>query len=346
MKDLGEVSRSAKIQDKTTSNAKRKTVLPIARGFNALWTLMVVLCITFGGNIATAATATSTAKALPARATGRSIVSPLITVHVSPADKLKYHSGGARGKAQISASYDQLSNWAGYIDKNTPSNLNYVYSDWVVPSLSCESSHDAKALVWVGIGGKNSTDPLYQNGIGMDCSSGTASYYDWYEEVPGAGFTKYPWSHAIYPGDKIVAFAEPTSYGAYLFVEDFSSVSASSFNWLDQVSISDSAAHPKWVECIAERPTILDNSGNFAGLWDLANFDYINFSTDSSPSFHKACDVASGGTDHIISSTSSGLSGSDLYQVDMWDSALSLPIAGTDSPSSSGAFNVYWDMYN
>lgn len=93
------------------------------------------------------------------------------------------------------------SNWSGYAVNGSAGSVSLVQASWTVPSVTCPSSGNTYAAVWVGIDGFQSTT-VEQTGTDSDCASGVASYYAWYEFYPSPSVTV---GGNVHPGDKIGA---------------------------------------------------------------------------------------------------------------------------------------------
>src|SRR5205085_9108488 len=83
------------------------------------------------------------------------------------------------------------SNWSGYAAEsniNSPSSyfVNKVVGTWTVPSVTCGIANTYSSL-WVGIDGY-SDNSVEQLGTEQDCSSGSPSYYAWFEMYPHPGY--------------------------------------------------------------------------------------------------------------------------------------------------------------
>jgi hypothetical protein len=83
--------------------------------------------------------------------------------------------------------------WAGYEAIPTKGHYaTYVNGSWTVPAVSCSTSGQSAALIWVGIGGTrtNNTSPhalasgLEQIGTRIDCKNGIPVYSTWYQLFP------------------------------------------------------------------------------------------------------------------------------------------------------------------
>lgn len=92
------------------------------------------------------------------------------------------------------------SNWAGYAATGSSGAFTSVSADWTQPTAHCGSGTDY-ADFWVGLDGYTS-DSVEQAGTELDCSSGAASYYAWYELYPNPPVYL---SNTIKPGDAVAA---------------------------------------------------------------------------------------------------------------------------------------------
>jgi hypothetical protein len=110
----------------------------------------------------------------------------------------------------------QSSNWAGYAD--TSDTYQAAYTSWVEPTVKCTSgssggllggllggSSAAYSSFWVGLDGYTSTS-VEQTGTDSDCtSSGTPSYYAWYEMYPAGSVDLSTTTYPEKPGDSMTA---------------------------------------------------------------------------------------------------------------------------------------------
>jgi hypothetical protein len=198
--------------------------------------------------------------------------------------------------------------------------------------------------MWAGVGTGTGTDDLYQTGVRLECTDGTESSHIWWEDYPQNSEQDYS-GHTVSAGDKIVAQVLPNSgpgHNVELYVYDYGSNLSQDYpNWTlhHEISLS-SAPSASTSECVAEQVQI---GGSRA---DLLDFGSINFSTDTSGSPNKACNVTANDIDHIISSSQSslnhGLTGTALTI----ENSSNTTLADTSSPSSSGEFTVTWDASN
>ena len=75
-------------------------------------------------------------------------------------------------------------NWSGYAVTGVSGSVTNVKGSWVVPTVDCSKSPSTSyASFWVGIDGYSS-NTVEQIGTDSDCSSGTPTYYAWYEFYP------------------------------------------------------------------------------------------------------------------------------------------------------------------
>ncbi len=93
-------------------------------------------------------------------------------------------------------------NWSGYASTGTT--YNDVKGSWTQPTASCSSGQTAYSSFWVGIDG-DTTNTVEQTGTDADCSSGTPTYYAWYEMYPKFPVNLSPSSYPVLPGDGITA---------------------------------------------------------------------------------------------------------------------------------------------
>jgi hypothetical protein len=91
----------------------------------------------------------------------------------------------------------------------TPGGYGYVVTgakytsttaDWTMPALHC-GTQTTYAAIWTGLDGYSS-GTIEQIGAEAFCSSGTASYFGWYEMYPNA---QVDFSNTVKPGDHLAA---------------------------------------------------------------------------------------------------------------------------------------------
>lgn len=195
------------------------------------------------------------------------------------------------------------SNWSGYATTGTT--YSSVAGSWVEPTASCSSGQTAYSSFWVGIDG-DTTNSVEQTGTDADCSSGTPTYYAWYEMYP-----KYPvnLSYTVRPGDSLTASVTYTSSGSFtLAIKD------STQGWSYSTKQKSSRAQRGSAEWIAEAPS------SSSGVLPLANFGTVNFSgctangsaITSNPNVDEIVMQTSSGT---VKAQPSGISGGEAFSV-------------------------------
>ena len=184
----------------------------------------------------------------------------------------------------------ETSNWSGYAEANFKTGLSYTAASgtWVVPTVKAVSGFStAYSSSWVGIGGFcttarcNKVDrTLIQLGTEQDvASSGTTTYYAWYEMLPSAP-VKIPLT--VVRGDQVTASLSKspsagTSHGPgqhggghhvssqiwLLSMDDLTTGKS----WSTTVTYSSSLLSAEWIEEAPSSGTVLP----------LANFGTMNF---------------------------------------------------------------------
>jgi hypothetical protein len=192
-------------------------------------------------------------------------------------------------------------NWAGYaIAAATPPatptsptgvTVTSVTASWVVPEVSmdwCKSSPNSESSFWVGIDGWYS-NTVEQIGTDSDCSSGTPTYYAWYEFYPlNFDYACPTGSHDnpslcplmnIQPGDVMSAAVNCTADGksCTVTITDETMKPPASFSKKltanNQTGIPFQLSSGEW---IAETPCCT-NSGDY---FPLTDFGTISFGQD------------------------------------------------------------------
>jgi hypothetical protein len=206
------------------------------------------------------------------------------------------------------------SNWAGYVIQSAAGRVSVVQASWKVPQVAapCPSSARYSAF-WIGIDGDGSST-VEQIGTATDCSSGSASYYAWYEFYPGP-LHKIPMT--ISPTNNMHAEVNYSTITKLftLSLTDLTTGSASA------VSSRMSTAKRASAEWIAEAPS----SG--AKVLPLTDFGWVTFSNASA--------TISGHTHSIRGFTNVALT--------MWNIAGTTVMASPAALLSSGTeFVVTW----
>ena len=158
----------------------------------------------------------------------------------------------------------QSTNWSGYATSG--GRYTDVKGSWTQPSASCSAGQTAYSSFWVGIDG-DTTSTVEQTGSDADCSSGTPTYYAWYEMYP-----KFPvnFSNPVKPGDAISAEVSTNGSGSFTLT-----ISDATQHWTQRVSANSKKAKLGSAEWIAEAPS---GSG---GVLPLANFGTVTYSASA-----------------------------------------------------------------
>jgi hypothetical protein len=150
--------------------------------------------------------------------------------------------------------------WSGYADPGAAGAFTRVTGSWVVPTATCTSATSA-AVFWVGLDGL-SDSTLEQSGTLVECTSGSPSYFDWWEIYPSTGIQAV---HPVRRGDHIVSTVT-FSNGRYVMSVKDTTTPADSFTITRACGATpcrDTSA-----EWIAEAPS------NGTGILPLTNFGH------------------------------------------------------------------------
>ena len=99
-------------------------------------------------------------------------------------------------------------NWAGYAV--TGGTYTSVSSSWVQPTVRCTAN--GIVAFWVGLDGWGSSS-VEQNGTAADCSTGTPSYFAWWETYPQNAMQDY--ADPVAPGDALTSTVTSLGSGMY-----------------------------------------------------------------------------------------------------------------------------------
>ena len=180
---------------------------------------------------------------------------------VSAASALNSASRPAGHKPIVKLRHGTSSNWSGYAAYGSSGSFSNVSASWQQPAVSCNSQNTYSSY-WVGLDGYN-TSTVEQLGTEADCSSGSASYYAWFEMYPRWG---YYINMSVHPGDNLSASVTYSGAGRYtLKLAD--TTTGQSFKTVQKLASARRAS----AEAIVEAPW---NSGTLP----LANFGTANFS--------------------------------------------------------------------
>ncbi len=185
------------------------------------------------------------------------------------------HRNAARSAA---AAKETSTNWSGYAVTtpgvtvtNTPNGGPYsdVTGTWTAPSITCTPGATTASAVWVGLGGYfTNSNALEQAGTAADCdSSGTPSYYAWYELVPANSVTV---PIRINPGDVITTSVVGSGANVLVQIKDRTR-NVSFTKRLVATNIDYTSA-----EWIVEAPSSC-SSNNFCRQLTLSSFASVTF---------------------------------------------------------------------
>jgi hypothetical protein len=150
-------------------------------------------------------------------------------------------------------------NWSGYAAH--AKTYKKISASWVEPTGHCAASRTYSSF-WVGLDGYNSQS-VEQTGSEVDCSSGHAKYYGWYEMYPAFPVN---FSNTVRPGDHFSGSVTFTGSGHYTLV-----LKDTTRGWSHTVHKTRKGARHSSAEVIAEAPS----SG---GILPLTNFGTAHFS--------------------------------------------------------------------
>lgn len=165
-----------------------------------------------------------------------------------------------QGETLLSAS------WAGYlVSRNTNANIQVtaINGSWTVPAVN-NSVAAQYSSTWIGIGGQLD-NTLIQVGTEQDTSGGNATYYAWYETLPG--FSVRITTMSVSPGDVVVASLRLVDSATNRWVMQISD--ATTGQSFGKTTVYNSTLSSG--EWIIEKPTV----GN--SLAHLAAFTTFNF---------------------------------------------------------------------
>ncbi|HZE04493.1 MAG TPA: G1 family glutamic endopeptidase [Solirubrobacteraceae bacterium] len=171
-------------------------------------------------------------------------------------------AAAVRGAPNHKISHSESTNWSGYAVSG-PGPYTTVSSNWTQPAVNCLQTPTGWSSFWVGLDG-DTTRTVEQTGTEADCSSGSASYYGWYEMYP-----KFPVNYAnpVSPGDLMSASVAYAGKGRFeLTITDHTQ------GWSQTVTPRLNSARLGSAEVIAEAPS---SSG---GVLPLADFQQVGFS--------------------------------------------------------------------
>jgi Peptidase A4 family len=180
-------------------------------------------------------------------------------------------------------------NWAGYAANN--GTFTTVTSSWTEPDVSCDS--DGIVAFWIGLDGWGS-DSVEQDGTGVDCSSGYAQQFAWWETYPANSIQEY--GDPVSAGDSLTSTVTDVGGGQYEMV-----LTDNSQGWTEDQTVGASGSDAS-AEVIAEAVT----SGS--SVTPLPDFSSVTFTgstfnnTELSSAGGQAIDMTDG-SGNVIAST-------------------------------------------
>jgi hypothetical protein len=209
------------------------------------WCIPLAGLALLGG--ALAASAPATAASHPARP----------TIHpIRPA----MHGTAPMAAFGRSANAAASQNWTGYAAH--AKTYKKISASWVEPTAHCTGSPTFSSF-WVGLDGYNSQS-VEQTGSEVDCRSGGAKYYAWYEMFPAFPVN---FSSPVHPGDHFTGSVTFTGTGHYTLV-----LKDTTQGWSHTVHKTRTGAQHSSAEVIAEAPS------SSSGILPLTNFGTAHFS--------------------------------------------------------------------
>lgn len=151
-------------------------------------------------------------------------------------------------------------NWSGYSVDGT--NATFVTGSWTVQPAQCAAKETSWSSPWVGIDGDNSST-VEQTGTDTDCSSGTPSYYAWWEMYPKSTVVI---GDSISPGDSMTGTVDYTGGGNFVLT-----LTDNTAGWTFTTTQNSTKAPRTSVEWIVEGPS----------HGTLTDFGTLSFSSDS-----------------------------------------------------------------
>lgn len=170
----------------------------------------------------------------------------------------------------------------GYTDTNSAGNTYHeVSATWTQPAITCGASTTVVSF-WVGIDGYTSAT-VEQAGTEVECDSGKATYFSWWEMYPGAPQVV---GTTVKSGDKITASVTKSGSSKYTLAVTDATHTADSFTVTQTCAPTtclDSSA--EWIEQPAGSPAVAAwtvkgatvKSGSVTGV--ISTFPYVVLGT-------------------------------------------------------------------
>jgi Peptidase A4 family len=153
----------------------------------------------------------------------------------------------------------QSTNWSGYAAHGKT--YKKISASWVEPTGHCGSSRTWSSF-WVGLDGFGS-NTVEQTGSEVDCVSGHAKYYSWYEMYPAFPVN---FSNPVSPGDHFTGSVTFTGSGHFTLV-----LKDTTKGWSHTIKKTLAGAKRASAEVIAEAPS------STSGVLPLTNFGTMQF---------------------------------------------------------------------
>jgi peptidase A4-like protein len=150
-------------------------------------------------------------------------------------------------------------NWSGYAAH--AKSYKKISASWVEPTAHCTASRTFSSF-WVGLDGYNSKT-VEQTGTEVDCVSGHARYFGWFEMFPAFPVN---FSNTVRPGDHFTGSVTFTGSGHYTLV-----LKDTTRGWSHTVHKTRTGAHHSSAEVIVEAPS------SSTGILPLTNFGTAHF---------------------------------------------------------------------
>jgi len=153
----------------------------------------------------------------------------------------------------------QSTNWSGYASHGKT--YKKISANWIEPTGHCGSSRTWSSF-WVGLDGFGS-NTVEQTGSEVDCVSGHAKYYSWYEMFPAFPVN---FSNPVSPGDHFTGSVTFTGSGHFTLV-----LKDTTKGWSHTIKKTLGSAQRASAEVIAEAPS------SSSGVLPLTNFGTMHF---------------------------------------------------------------------
>lgn len=242
-------------------------------------------------------------------------------------------------------------NWSGYAVTGANGSVTSVSGSWIVPPVTCptapttptrgfgrsfsgSSVPSSYASFWVGIDGWTSST-VEQIGTDSDCSSGTPTYYAWYEFYPQPSYYAGELTN-LSPGDVIDASVTYNSNGTFT-----ATIADKSKNLSYTTTFTPGAGRHATVAERSSAEWIIEAPSSNSGILPLANFGTIALGEDTTK-VANTCQATVAGTTATIGGLAS-VAGVTEWQATMITESGSTTKALPSSLSADGSsFTETW----